>query len=705
MSGPLQSDNFKASSEGSENFEELDLTINPAQAKLVPESVQSRWQEVVRLNWTDANPDNSTLWHKQNFFTDLFHSISGGASVHNLLRTYKDLYRSFKSDVEIRVTIQGGFANYGMLMIASCPRGSSPNIATYMADPKKIFLSTNDPGTATYILTQKRFSYLDTQNVDNWAWGRFGIFVLASLKNSAGSAVQPVTILVEARPHNMKVKIPTCQIPGPAAPSGKESSNLENSSNPGIKLESSSAIEEAKRVAEKGMLAAGARSLGRVAIKAAKPILNAVHPILPTVLDMLPFSRPIDTSNLYRSVEVSSDVFTQVNGSTVSRRAGLAPTSPLPALPQVDGKDYSRYENYFGIESLVSNFYFTASVPTDQVVGSFPVTPIYTGARERDTDNNLKVAPGPMQWGSFFHGFWRGGLKYKLLVTAPTGSSMVMRVTHDRFPLTAVNSKDAGNTHNAVFDIQGSHVFEFETLYSGDTPYLPMAPHPEYTSWPSNARPKFCDGFINLSMVTPPRGPMGNPITVTVTVLVSAGQNFELGLPLTCQPVAGVTYEGKSLFDGQAVAENGMSLVEKIDNWRDFYKMGVAISSPDLKYWIPSELAYTFNAVRGSQRRKIKAVGSDAGLRIMSPTPGGHTRVGPLVLTLSKDRPETLELAYPYTEPYVRTDRLYNPPPDHSWFEYHCQNLSNEQVVSFTDDIQLFWPTAPPMLKMAPPYI
>lgn len=593
-------------------------------------------------------------------------------------------------------------------MIASCPRSAGMNMAGYMADPKKIFLSTNDPGTATYILTQKRFSYIDTQNIDSWAWGRFCIFVVAPLRNAAGSTVQPVTVLVEARPHNMKVKIPTCQIPGPSAPASKEDPELEDVEEPGVKLESSSAIEEAKRVAEKGMLAAGARSLGRVVVRAAKPFLNAVHPMLPTVLDMLPFSRPIDTSNLYRSVDVSSDIFSQVNGSTVSRRAGLAPTSPLPALPDVDGKDYSRYENYFSIDSYVGSYTFSVSTAQDQVVGSFPVTPAYTSSYERDTNtNDLLVSVGPMQWGAHFHAFWRGSLKYKLLVTAPTGSSMIMRVTHDRFPLATVHSKDAGNTHNAVFDIQGSHVFEFETLFSGDTPYLPMPPHPEHTSWPTNARPKFCDGFINLSMVTPPRAPMGNPITVTVTVLVSAGQNFEFGLPLTCVARDGVTYEGKSLFEGETVAENGMSLVEKIDNWRDFYKMGVPLNAPNLNYWIPPELTYTFNAVRGSQRRKIKALASDTGLYVLAPTFTGHKRVGPYITTLSKDRFETLEFPYPYVEPYVRTDLVYNPPPDHSWFKFDVplSGLDPNQVVSFTDDIQLFWPTAPPVLRMKPPYI
>lgn len=646
--------------------------MNPVEIREVPPHIQDRWQTVSRTSWSAANAFASVIVDIPNPFTTLFHTTTGGLYTNAPLARYVSNFRRFRSDVEYKITVQGNQNAYGTLMVAVSPDKSGNSMACYFADPNKVFISANDPGSVSIFCPWTESTYLIPNDAGMNPIARFRIFVLQVLKNASTTAV-PCTILVEARPRNMKVMRP--------------SNN--------VVYQSKEALKEAKNVGMGDMLSAGAKSLGKVAFKAIKAGAGAINPLIPMALDLLPFDRPVDPANLMRTVEVDTDIVSQVTGSTVSRRLGLAPVLPIPAIPRPDQDDYSKFDTYKKIWTSVAWFDVGATA-VDTSLLNIPVAPTFTRHQANlTTPARTLFEFGPLQWLAWSHAAWRGGLEYRLLIACPEGANFQMRVTNEVRSPANLSSADSGNVFNLLIDVKGNTVVDFLVPYQGSTPYLPNPPRPELSIFDNQS---YCENYLHFTKVTDVVSPFATAVIPSVHVMVRGADDFEVLWPLSGRNFTGVTYQSKEvqpLFGAEVVSADAVSLADKIDNWNDFYKMGVPAAEARIQPWVPSHLRHTFAGYRGSTRWIVQPV-SDGWLTL-SPPATVDNREGPYLTPLKGTDWQAYEVPYTYFTAWSPT-----------WHDVQSNinsmriagNIGALQVVSFTDDLQLFFPATGPTMTI-----
>lgn len=653
---------------------DIDMFNNAIVIRDVPSSIQDRWQTIARVDWNDSNLLHSVIYENTNPFTALFHTTTAAAYVNAPLARYVSAFRSFKSDVEYKVTIQGNANAYGGIMVALGYDKKAALYPCYFTDPKKVFINANDPGSVSIFCPWTEPTYMRPNDSGMQPIPTFRIFVAAPLRNASAPAGVACKILVEARPRNMKVMGPT---------------NM-------VTFQSKEALDEAKRVTGTGnMLSTGAKTLGKVAFKAIKAGAGAINPLIPMALDLLPFDRPIDASNVVRQVPVHSDIFSQVSGSTLSRRLGIAPVAPLPALPHPDSDDYSSFDKYKKIWTSQAFFSIPASTAVDTVIASVPVVPSYTQHQTNLTNpSRTQFNFGPLQWLAQSHGAWRGSLEYRLMVYMPTGANAQMRITVDTFSNTNFSSADAGNQFNMLVDLKGNTIVDFSVPYQELRPYVPIPARPTLNTFTANNL--YGRWFLHFTLVTPVVSPFANDIVPRVELLVRGGDDFEVLLPQSPITPTGVTFQSavKPLFAAETVVADAVSLVDKVASWTDFYKMGYAVLSSVLNIQIPNHMRHTFTHWRGSQRVMCTA-NSDGLVRMV--LPNTVSREGPAVAWMKNGSIETFEI--PYNQFFAWAPTRYNNGYGVHAFQFTAP-ITTETVRSFTDDLQLFFPAVGPTLDI-----
>lgn len=674
MNGPTQSDNLSDDKVTAERNDDLYKLVNPAMSVEVPAMLQDRWQLVSRVQWNSTATFGTVLYQTDNFWTSLFHTTTSSAYANNPLVRYVNGFRQFISDIEVRITIQGTMNAYGAILVATDPRFSTTNWCTYMADPNKLFMMANDPGSMTYIIPYKDCVYSNVSPSRD-PWGNFAIFCAGPLRNSSTTTVPTALITVEARPRNMRVKYPT------------------NS----VTYQSKTSLREATNVAMGDMLSAGAKSLGKVVFKSVKAASGVIHPLLPAALDMLPFDRPIDPSNPERAVIVDTDILSQITGSTVSRRLGLAPVAPLPSIPRPDKVDYTKYSNYGKIESIVTWGNILAATPLDQVFLTVPVTPSYTNAVTAAAPN-VVVNTGPLQWLAHNHGLWRGSIKYKLYIHCPSTANTQLRITLDDAPLTTVPSQDSGNVYNMLVDVRGNSVIEFTVPYMGRTVYTPTAPNPGWTTsqYVSTGLSVFDTGFLNITKVTGTLSPFNVPVEPSFLLTACLGDDFQFAEPVGPELQETFTYQAdvKPLFPADYVVEDAVSVTNKIDNWRDFFKMAEARGDSNFAMRYTEKLPFVFRCARGSFRYVLKPTTE---LTIRSNAPGllGTTRRGAIWGSFESNKWHSFEIPHQSARPWNYTTGLFESTNTTSFF---TTGYPSFQYRSMTDDCDFFFPVACPTI-------
>ena len=662
---------------------EVDSLINPLAIRDVPQDIQDRWQTIARVDWNDTHPVHTLLAEFASPFAALFHTKTNATYVNAPLARYVSAFLAFRSDIEYKFTIQGNSNAYGGIKICQGfdrrqygSVGIAGAYGSYDTDPSKVYMNANDPGSTSVFSPWTEPIYLSPSDSILPPVPILRIFVAAPLRNASAPAGVACQILVEARPRNMKVQRP---------------SNI-------VVFQSKEALAEAKKVTDTGnMLATGAKSLGKVAFKAIKAGAGAINPLIPMALDLLPFDRPVDASNVVRQVPVQSDVFSQVSGSTVSRRLGNAPVAPLPALPRPDMDDFASFDKYKKIWSSQAFFNIPSSTAVDTVIASVPIAPSYTQhQRNLTTPNRTQFDFGPLQWLAQSHGAWRGTLEYRLMVYMPTGANAQLRITRDSFSNTNFSSADAGNQFNLLVDLKGNTVIDFSVPYSTQNfPYCPIPARPALSAFTTSSF--FQRDFLHFTLATRVVGPFTEQIIPYCELLVRGGDDFEVLLPQTAITPTGVTFQAeiKPLFAADVVVADAVSVVDKVNSWTDFYKMGYAVLSANLTIQIPNHMRYTFTHFRGSQR--VMVIPTATGLLRMELPCAGGSREGPAMTYLKNGEIQTFEMPYNQFAAWVPT-RYNNGYGVHA-FRYTA-TISTETIRSFTDDLQLFFPAVGPKVDI-----
>ena len=635
MNGPTQSDNLSDDKVVAERNDDLYKLINPALSIEVPAMLQDRWQLITRVAWQSTATFGQVLYQNDNFWPSLFHTTTNATFANNPLVRYVNGFRQFISDLEIRITIQGTMNSYGAILVATDPRFSAAHWASYMADPDKLFMMANDPGSMTYMIPYKDAVY-SSINPSREAWGNFAIFCAGPLRNSSTATVPTASITIEARPRNMRVKYPTNT----------------------VTYQSKTALKEAQNVSMGDMLSAGAKSLGKVVFNTVKAASGTIHPLLPAALDLLPFDRPIDASNPERAVIIDTDIMSQISGSTVSRRLGLAPVAPLPGITRPDKIDYTDYRNYGKIESLVAWGNILNAPANDSVFLTVPVTPSYTAAVVTGSPNSTAYL-GPMQWLALNHGFWRGSIKYKLYVHCPSTANLQLRIAFDDAILSTIPSQDSGNVYNMLVDVRGNSVIEFTVPYMGRTVYTGTALNPTWNtnSYVSAGLGLFDTGFLNLARVTTTLSPFNLPVEPSYVLTACLGDDFVFAEPIGPDIQAGFTYQAdvKPLFPADYVVEDMVSVTNKINSWKDFFKMAEGRADTTFGNTYPQKLGFTFRCARGSFRYVLKPTGV---MTIQSIPPGlpGSQRRGALWGSFEPGKWHSFEVPHQSLRPFSYDD-------------------------------------------------
>lgn len=655
---------------------ELDKMMNPISVQDVPTSIIDRWQTLDRIPWTGADALHSTIYDLTNPFTKLFHTTTAAAYVNAPLARYVSGFSRFRSDVEVRVTIQGNQNAYGTLVVASDPRKSTGLMPQYMVDPEKKFLSANDPVSTSYYLKWSEYTYMRPNDGGMNPIPRLRIFVMHPLSNASAAPVA-ATILIEARPRNMKVMMPTNN----------------------VTFQSAVALKEAKKVSAGDMLSAGAKSIGKVAIKTLKAASGLVHPLLPMALDLLPFDRPLDTSNLVRQVTVDSDIVSQVSGSTVSRRLGVAPFLPLPNIEPLDSDDYSKFSAYKKIWSPCSWFDVLPATAVDALIKDIPIHPCFTDHTMTNVGPPASVDYyfGALQNLAYSHGAWRGTLEYRAIIACPEGANFQMRVALEQSSATNFSSSDAGNAFNLLVDVRGNTVVDFSVPFQYALPYQTVP-----TKLSRAVLYQITPLRLVFTKVTNVVSPYATAVVPQVYVMVRGGDDFEVLLPQSAvnrsPDVEYQSAEVKPIFGADSASGDAVSYSDKIDNWNDFYKMAFVAASPDMRVVIPPHLANTFHSYRGAQRWVIRPTVAGF-LRLNLPAITGGVRPGPFLAPLEPEKWHTFEVPYPSNQPNQPT-----------WYNLgyginttsvaSTSNIGATQFVSFCDDLQLFRPVRGPIMRV-----
>lgn len=564
-----------------------------------PDSIFSQWQLVTRGSWVSSTAAGNKLYSGTSFVSNLFHTTTSSNYVNAPVARYLSAYRGFRANVEVRVTIHGGFNMSGALMI-TCSPDANPTLGDSMycasSDPDKIILSAQDPNSAVYTVRFRSPKYAVIPVANNDPWGNMQIWILSPLLNAAATTTTTINYTIESRFSDVKLYGP----------------------NHFVAYQSAVQYKESKHVARTGdSLVPALGKVAKAGWKAVKSASGAINPILPSVLDLLPFSRPIDTSTVQRVTTVTPDVNIQTNSASSARRLGYAPTTPMPQLENPDSLDYTEFANYAAIPGLIYSSGLGPTATPDDVLFSIPVTPSYCHSTFDATYRYGHLTPLSMT--ALRSLFWRGSLRYNIRIFAPSGSSFAMRVVWIPAAVTGVptsiSSADVGSLINTVINVTGDTSVDIVVPYSHEAPAIPTYSNPGLASVPNDF---LCAGYLLFSYVTAPVNQYNISVGPAISVFASGGPDLQFfGSRAT---VPNMVYQGdvtKSTVDYIAPASpmqiDGYFGVDSLSNWRDWLQIYRSVPSNaymgalDWSNLAPPYASQLFKYYRGAQRVKFKA--------------------------------------------------------------------------------------------------
>lgn len=625
----------------------------------------------------------------------LVHAVTSSSFANNLLARWLGSFTSYRADVEVRVTLTGGLNSYGLLMVTVDPNTQNVVTAAPAAtgDPEKTFMFASDPMSTTVLMRYKSPYPTPVSSTDHDVWGALVIYAMSPLQNSSSSTVPPVTVTVEARFRNMWVGFPTNA----------------------VTFQSKQMLAESKKVAKDGPLATGLKTAGKVVFKTLKTAAGAINPLLPAVLDLLPFNKPIVDNNFQRVILSNADPFCQTNGGSNAIRIGMAPISPAPPICRPDGKDYGLFENYLAIESYVNSTSVLAATSVDTPFLKVPVSPVfgYTYA----VSTNSYLAAGPLQFASTFCAKWRGSIKYKVFVCAPTGCCFQLRVALERLNQSTIPSADAGNIVNTLVNVNGSTIFEFVVPFQNKKPYAYIPPNPAAFNWTATSastsgdRENLMDatsGVLHFTKVTQPSQPYNSTVTPYITVLACAGPDFVLANPVG---QGTVTYQSDTqlIAPAEIASEDSFATPEKLVSWYQLfsrYKELTSLQSGGAttvgRYCYP-EITRGFQYYRASVRVAFRASADGTVYYKTQWEPSTYSsRVSGPLFKYYSGQDICLELPWIFSAPYMdttissaRAEEVY----------YFSAGVPALWASSYADDLQLYFPRFPPVLQYVTTYV
>lgn len=420
-------------------------------------------------------------------------------------------FRYLAADLELSVRINSTPFHYGLLGVVW--NNGIPD--RYALSTPFHLIAASDPKTLTFTIpmTFGSDNYHLTDGTTNSS-GRVTIVVLSTLKNVNSIESPSVEVTVYGRLTNVKT-------------SGLLDEDIVWQGNEYVPKAKRASTNEDPEVKEKqkGIASTTAYTVGTIADSLTKvPVIGGLATVVSPVakafgglFDWLGWQKPL-YDKYSRPVRYEPGLNSQTRGIDNSSRIGLSQSSQISGDMGLYNNVVDNENSVLALMMLPSLIYTSAEISSNHtqgsVLGAIRVTPTFQVTVPGEIVNT------PMNFLARCCTYWRGSMKYHLVISLPQTVSLRLRLTFvpdGRDPLEISNYGDMVST---VIDVSGHTEYMFCVPYMYATPYC-------YTERNSTA-PKGI-GSVVISVASPVVTTMlTETFSTRIFVFAAAGEDMEL---------------------------------------------------------------------------------------------------------------------------------------------------------------------------------
>jgi len=468
-------------------------------------------------------------------------------------------FQFFRADVRVSIRLNGTQFSYGKLLVAYLPHYVHHDLIP-QRDRKMwslpaasccphVIVSANTNVSEEFVIpyvTPTQFVDLSWKNADRY-FGIVRVFILNPLNSSNSAEVSPLHVAIFANFENIHVA-------GPTIHSYIQKQVGER--------------DEAERKTQRQSIAGNFSSIVQVARDFCS--LGVIRPIISRWLG---FSKPINVEPLRNvQLDLSRDM-SFGEGLDYSNRLSLYPDYQIAtdscSIFRTD-KDEMDMAYILGTPFLFQIVTVQAGLSQGTIVAKFPVVPTI-GYYYKEISYFSHIA-----WYSQFFRFWRGSIKYCVMITAGSFTSGRIRVSWhpNLIDIPKQLNDGSGDYVSHVVDITGDTRFNFSIPYLQAVPWLPLEPLSSRSEYDSRS----ANGVIVVSIVNSFRTTTNiNANPVYLNFWIGAGQNFQFGKfgAITRQYGMREVFEKEAfpaLIEGEEMLDNNLCMGESYPSLRVLMK-------------------------------------------------------------------------------------------------------------------------------------
>jgi hypothetical protein len=488
----------------------------------------------------------------------------------------------------------------------------------------------------------------------------------------------------------------------------------------------SSFKKEAQKVAKTGLnLVKDAIPGSRVALTIAKTLGRFVAPNIVDTLEEWGFDYIVNQAEIQRIRQENIIPFSWKSGVNPSLSMGPTTYDPSEQIDDPMGKNFMSFQEYLSMPSLVRSVAIDTTQATDNVFLSVPICPQYAPSTVYGSAHYITC--GPMQWLSNKFKFWRGSMKYRLMIWCPTGVTASIRVTHQPEAFgsgaaTFIPSADAGDLISEVVYVTKDMIHEISIPYQGHTPMKACIFNPCLNFGYTNLTT--C-GTLSISLITKVVNSFNVAANVQVDIYAMSDPDDPLRFydlkdddqkvyqsqltPTSSVPSPDVEIPANTIVQTNGKNANGFTTNQEFTSFKELalsYQDSNIVTDPTIlvqpRTLLPEFLKWTFAAYRGNLRLITKGGATYANtLTVKTRTMANTSTVGQSFPLLMTEDPLYKYLEFPYSA---------NVP----WRELKNEVVPNDVIQdlpllldsvgpiysAFSDDMQMFFPAFPPLIIM-----
>lgn len=264
-----------------------------------------------------------------------------------------------------------------------------------------------------------------------------------------------------------------------------------------------------------------------------------------SVLSWFGFSKPLTLDDLDRAKMVTSSSLSTYNGKDGAYKLALDDKQELTVDPRIvggTGEDEMAFSYVFKKEGLIAQFVWPTSATHGNPLAILPVTPSMSTVVVSALDEPFYgVAPSPLTYASQPFAYWRGTIKYRIVIPSSPFIRGKLRVaysptfsnytsTTDLTQITSNTIIDLSTTTTEVtIEIPWCQAREWAqrkgTIFTNSLGVI-LAPAPNTTNNVTQIDNN-CNGMLIFQVIDPVVGP-DTSVQVDVLVFMSGGDDFEV---------------------------------------------------------------------------------------------------------------------------------------------------------------------------------